>query len=67
VDPGGPATAPLSPLEALARQTGEPLEHLLGARRRTAARIAETRAALAGVAVAPDVSVVLMGSWAAAS
>jgi hypothetical protein len=63
VDPRGPATASLSPLEALGRRTGEPLEHLLGARRRTAARVAEARAALAGVAVDPDVTVVLMGSW----
>jgi hypothetical protein len=63
VDPRGPATASLSPLEALARRTGEPLDHLLGARARTAARVAEARAALAAVPVDPDVTVVLMGSW----
>jgi hypothetical protein len=63
VDPRGPATASLTPLELLARSTGEPLEHLLGARRRTAARVEEARAALAGVRVDPDVTVVLMGSW----
>ena len=36
---------------------------LLGARERTARRVAQARGALAGVTLDPDVSVVLMGSW----
>ena len=63
MDPRGPAPTALSPLEALAQATGEPLPHLLGAREHTARRVAQARAALGGVTVDPDVSVVLMGSW----
>ena len=63
MDPRGPAPTALSPLEALAQATGEPLPHLLGAREHTARRVAQARAALGGVTVDPDVTVVLMGSW----
>jgi hypothetical protein len=64
MDPRG-ATAALtaSPLERLAERTGEGLPALLAARVRTADRLASARQEVGDLAVDPDVTVALMGSW----
>lgn len=56
-------SAPASPLERLQQETGRSFGALLGARARTAQRIAERRALLDGVAIDRGAAVVLMGSW----
>jgi hypothetical protein len=62
VDPRG-ATATLTPVQRLARRTGDGFPALLAARARTDERLAAACAALDGVEVDPDVTVALMGSW----
>jgi hypothetical protein len=52
-----------TPLERLQQQTGRTFEALPRARERTARRIGERGALLAGAPVDDDATVVLMGSW----
>jgi hypothetical protein len=52
-----------TPLERLQQQTGQPFAALLAARERTARRLAQRAALLDGLAVDPDATIVLMGSW----
>ena len=52
-----------SPLERLQEESGRAFPALLGARARTASRLAERAALLEGVAVHQQATVVLMGSW----
>ena len=50
-------------VEALAARTGEAFAPILAARERTRAGLAERRRRLADVAIDPDATVVLLGSW----
>ncbi len=52
-----------TPLERLQQQAGRPFPALLGARERTARRLAERAALLDGIAIEANAAVVLMGSW----
>jgi hypothetical protein len=52
-----------TPLERLQQQTGRQLPALAAARARTARRLAERAALLAGLPLDANVAVVLMGSW----
>jgi hypothetical protein len=55
--------SPAGALERLAAHSAEGFPHLLAARERTALRLAEMRARVAGVALPPDAAIVLFGSW----
>jgi hypothetical protein len=52
-----------SPLEVLAEKVDRDFSHLLSARERTAAGLAERRASLEQLEHSPQASIVLMGSW----
>jgi len=58
-----PASPTPTPLERLAREAGRAFPALSAARERTARRLAERHALLDGVAIAPNATIALMGSW----